>query len=392
MKDNKLEYLEGLRGIAAFIVVISHFVQIFYPALFNLDTNIIHNPIETQISKTPLNILYNGNFSVCIFFVLSGFVLSYKFFETKNKQIIMSSIIRRYFRLAIPVFSSILLVYALLLFNGFYLDKISDLTFTQINTNYSIINKEFFSMLYTGLYGTFFAWDSTYNPVLWTITYEFFGSFLIYFFLLLFGVKNIRKFIYIILIFIFYQSYFLAFILGLLICDVYHNYNDLNLFFLKKKPVIWTLFLIGLFLGSYPYIDVTKTMYSYFNITYININWFMLYHIIGACFIMISILNISPIQRLLSHHIFLFLGKISFSIYLLHFTILCSLTSYLFANFYSIFSYNWSAFISFILSLVVLFISSYFMYKYIDINAIRWSKLINLKKSKYHKIVYKENA
>lgn len=62
-----LSYLDGMRGIAAFIVVLSHFVQLFYPALLESDIQIAHNPFEMILNKTPFNIFYNGNFSVCIF-------------------------------------------------------------------------------------------------------------------------------------------------------------------------------------------------------------------------------------------------------------------------------------------------------------------------------------
>ncbi|WP_443147193.1 acyltransferase family protein [Paenibacillus sp. KACC 21273] len=82
----KLKYLDGLRGLAALIVVISHFVVAFYPSLYNGSIDSVHTQksLELWISKSPFNLFYNGNFAVCVFFVLSGYVLSYKFFITKR--------------------------------------------------------------------------------------------------------------------------------------------------------------------------------------------------------------------------------------------------------------------------------------------------------------------
>lgn len=47
----KFYYLDGLRGLAAFIVVIHHFVLAFYPLYYST---------ERIIPKTPLNLFYAG--------------------------------------------------------------------------------------------------------------------------------------------------------------------------------------------------------------------------------------------------------------------------------------------------------------------------------------------
>lgn len=103
----KLIYLEGLRGIAAFIVVISHFIQVFYPAMLESNPTLVHNSFETWISDSPINFLYNGNFAVYIFFILSGYVLSIKYHQKKDLEIIFELGVKRYIRLAIPVAASV---------------------------------------------------------------------------------------------------------------------------------------------------------------------------------------------------------------------------------------------------------------------------------------------
>ena len=69
MKQEKLHYLDGLRGIGALMVVLNHFMVSFYPAVFTGEPSQINSNvfIEQLIAKTPLNVIFSGNFAVCIF-------------------------------------------------------------------------------------------------------------------------------------------------------------------------------------------------------------------------------------------------------------------------------------------------------------------------------------
>ncbi|WP_019915138.1 acyltransferase family protein [Paenibacillus sp. HW567] len=84
MSDSKLLYLNGLRGVAALVVVFSHYTLSFFPALHTGNTSDVYNSFELFVSGSPLNVFYNGSFAVFIFFILSGFVLSYKYWGVEN--------------------------------------------------------------------------------------------------------------------------------------------------------------------------------------------------------------------------------------------------------------------------------------------------------------------
>ena len=91
MKSNqiRLEYLDSLRGLAAYIVVIGH----FFP-----DGRIKNLPFLNLISDTKL--------AVAIFFVLSGVVLTNpKYNFNMNAVWLPVQLIARFFRLMIPVFA-----------------------------------------------------------------------------------------------------------------------------------------------------------------------------------------------------------------------------------------------------------------------------------------------
>ncbi len=96
----KITYLDGLRGIAAINVMIMHFFIVLAPAMIYSNRMPSHfGNLEQFFSNTPLGLIGAGNFSVCIFFVLSGYVLTYKYFKTRDNSIIISSAVRRYIQI-----------------------------------------------------------------------------------------------------------------------------------------------------------------------------------------------------------------------------------------------------------------------------------------------------
>ncbi len=73
---NRLAYLDGLRGLAALTVAFAHFFAAFVPSLqFGSDFSQRQN-WQAAFAASGGYLLINGSFSVYIFKVLSGFVIS----------------------------------------------------------------------------------------------------------------------------------------------------------------------------------------------------------------------------------------------------------------------------------------------------------------------------
>lgn len=372
----KINCLHGLRGLAALIVVINHFVVGFYPALYSGNINEVHitNGIEVIISKSPLNLIYQGNLSVCIFFVLSGFVLSYNFFKHVNHEIIVDGAVRRYFRLFLPVMFSMIIVYILMRLSLFFNIKAAKVTYSSwwLGKFWSF-KESIFDVLKQGLVQVFFRYSSKYNTVLWTMTYEFYGSLLVYAIISIIGNIRNRYVFYMVATVLLLKTYYLAFVIGVILSDISVNtsvFKNIN------NKLITTIFLIlGLFLGSYPSgISVDDTIYSFMKISFLDPVRF--YHIIGAFLIMINVLCSKRIANILSSRIFLFLGDISFSMYLIHTIIIGTLSSYMILMLTKFFSYNISFIITFITSIVLIIYLSIIMYKHVDLKGIEYSKHI----------------
>jgi len=384
-KDSKIAYLDGLRGWAAFIVVVNHYFIQFYPAIFSGEVSQVHLPggIEIIIANSPLNIFFNGNFAVCIFFILSGFVLTHKFFVVKNYELVVSGAARRYFRLLFPVVLTSVLAYLLMRFSLF------DLNPQGLSTSWIAgfwnFKPDFLQMIYEAFIGSFlYNNQHAYNPVLWTMYYEFFGSMLVFAVAALFYKISKRYFIYILLIYLTINTFFVAFILGVLLADLSVNKPD---FFNKiPKLIVLSIFLLGLFIGSYPFpVDASTTIYKFMVLkTDFIANPVVFYQILGAFLLFITVLSSKRIKSILSHKFSVYLGKTAFSMYATHLLILASFSTFLFGILIQYVPYNVATLIVLPTSLALILISSLFTFEYVDLKGIAFSKFIY---DKYLKVV-----
>jgi peptidoglycan/LPS O-acetylase OafA/YrhL len=169
-KSDRLIELESLRGLAACTVVIDHFLTIFFPSYSAVFAT------GHSFAETPLFFLMNGKAAVTLFFVLSGFVLSAKFLIDDNLAGLVPATIKRWPRLAGPVLITNV-ASALLAISGFYFHrKISAeiLPWPHMVTQ----NSDLAAAIREGLYGCFLYGSESYNKVIWTMKFEFFGSLL----------------------------------------------------------------------------------------------------------------------------------------------------------------------------------------------------------------------
>lgn len=376
----RISYLDGLRGIAAFIVVISHFVYAFYPALETGAISEIHtkNQIELWIATSPLNIFYSGNLAVCIFFVLSGFVLTHGFFKTRNFELLISIAFRRYFRLQIPILFTILLTYGMMKCSLFCNQKIVQITQStwwlgkcwNFEPNLiEVLKQSFFYVLFDPTNSR-----NLYVGVMWTMPYEFVGSFLVFTGAMVFARKKGRFFFYAVLVYIFINSYFLAFILGMVLADAY-SYMSTSLLKIESYWFKIGSLLLGLFCGTYPAVVAPGTIYDWMRIPWISHNE-SFFHIIGSFLILFSILNSVMSQKLLSMRFPQFLGRISFSMYLLHTLVIGSTASYFFHLMLPKFTYFSAFLFTIIVNFLIVFVLSEIMYRYVDVGAMRFSKYV----------------
>ncbi|WP_312626711.1 acyltransferase [Scandinavium sp.] len=310
MQGHKISYLEGLRGISCMVVIFDHCVNDFYPALRHTGDPGVAGAIKTIIAASPLNIIYSGLISVFIFFVLSGYVLSYKYHKTKELSVVTIGALKRYFRLLIPVIAS--MIFFWLCFESISL-IFGDRNPFSLNT-----------IIKTSVYNVFFTGKDVINGPLWTMHIELMGSFVVFALIALTHNLSKRWLIYTACLAYSFNTVYFLFIFGAFVCDIVTSGYLKDKFTCTNKYMLAFLFVTSLIFMSYPTIRPgvsTIGMHSIMKID-TNFNIASFWHILGVCLFFYFSMNSKITQDIFSRKTPLFLGKISFSSYVIHFPIL----------------------------------------------------------------------
>jgi len=237
-----------------------------------------------------------------------------------------------------------------------------------------LFSPDLFSAIKCAFWDTFFDYDraSSYNAVLWTMSKELLGSYFIFGFLRLFGSWSWRFLLYLIFGLLFYFKNVLwlnTFVSGMAICDIYINHRSIPVIQIRtsrldyiaksKAASLVVVLAIAVFVGS-------STNHG---------EWYLLMSTLICGWALIS----QPFNGLLRRSHFVFLGKISFSLYLIHLPIICSLTSSTYLQLYPILGRPITLIICIILTFVCSLGAGYLLYICADKPGIYLSKLLSKK-------------
>jgi peptidoglycan/LPS O-acetylase OafA/YrhL len=269
--------------------------------------------------------------------------------------------VKRFPRLMLPVLASVLLAWAVLTAGGFYYGEVKPLS-GAIMPDYFSTPCSFFHAVHEGSFGAFFASDDSLNPVLWTIGIELYGSFLVFGLLALFRRSRYRWLGYGAAAMLLYRGYYLAFPIGVAIAA------------LPKRPPARPLpaaamAVLGLALGAYPYYGAQEGFWRWLP-TPGSALPIVFYHILGAGLLLQAVV-LGHARTILNRPIFRFLGRISYSLYLIHFTILAALPTWLVLRLEPSLGYLPAIALAFAATLPVLLIAAYVCVRAVDEPATR---------------------
>lgn len=356
---------DGLRGAAAIAVVFCHFFIAFFPLGFvkiypGSATDNAKESIITDILSAPLiSFLWNGTLAVSIFFVLSGYVLIKAFNETGDVNILKARAAKRLFRFFLPVLFSVMLSWLVLELGVGYWKDASNISGSWWLNHFWSFEPSFESAIKEGFYGAIFNGRSLYTPPLWTMKIELVGSFIVFSYsaLKLKGMPEIILLFVVSLLLISYANreavYYIAFIVGAYISKV------------KYKPgrmMGLALLVCSVYFGGYD----SSRLYSW--IRYILGNGITTGQTCSviAGWIVVFLVSKGYFGGVLNSKVFQLFGKLSFSIYLTHFPIILSLSSFIYVLSYSMNIGYAGIAANLAITLIVVFFVSYLFMKLFD--------------------------
>ena len=365
MKQTQLEYINGLKGIGAGIVYLCHFVFAFYYGMYSLEAADCHLPgnLDILIGQSPLNMLFSGNFAVRLFLVMSGYVLCLGYFKTRDKKRLVTSACKRYIRLLPPILVSNVLICLLMLLGAFRNVAASELTGSPWLAGFNRCEPNFLDAVLEAVLGCFFVGTNQFNGVLWTIPFLFLGALLVYGVAWLIGDKKWRYIVYAVIGVAVLLTDYAGIFFGFVLCDVMHTQDALVTWVKRQKWLLWIVFVLGFYLSSYPSAGthLEGTIYGIIPIVMV-----VPFHLVGALLLVAAVVCLEPLQKFFGWKLFVKLGDISYSLYLVHFPVIATLGCFLFELLYGKMSYHLAVLLVFaVITVVVVGISVLFR-KYIE--------------------------
>ncbi|KAH7376112.1 acyltransferase family-domain-containing protein [Plectosphaerella cucumerina] len=349
-------YLDGMRGLAAFVVFFCHY---FYQA-FIIAEGYGSAPTNNHILKLPIiRLFYQGPPAVCLFFVISGYALSYKPLKLiRSSQLdgfatTMSSMtFRRIIRLYLPTMISTFMILVLLRLGVYewtrsfandrnYMRNVVESHPDRLET----FSKQFYHWAWSMFnFVHVFGWQryggsTVYDVHLWTIPVEFRCS--MYLFVTLLGVARLRTGVrffvmFIIMAFTYRNSRWelLLFYFGMIIAelDLIRGAHIPHLALpvaekttrrSKLPGVAWALVsILSLYLMSQPDVRAAETPGWKYLTSFIPKWWteeqYRYWQSVGAIMFVVCVSHSPNWQKFFNLPSIQYLGKISYAIYLMH--------------------------------------------------------------------------
>ncbi|RDW59014.1 hypothetical protein BP5796_11938 [Coleophoma crateriformis] len=371
-------FLDGMRGVAACIVLLSHYLVDVYPKItFGWDTilgpheypkirqgygNPPPQPTDIFLQLPVIRVLISGNAMVQLFFVISGFSVSYRMVsllrsgqQQRLMETVSSACFRRGFRLYLPV-CAVMITSELCAYYG-YFNSYPSLLANPPPANTARARVGHFINLLSHLLGND-SWPKIdihgYNPQLWSIPVEFKGSLAIYATIIALMTTREKIRLTIEASIVAYALYLgntelSLFTTGMLLAELHHrkaerkqreSANALPVkvestfqYFpptIRKRFPHWvpqTFWCAAAFLGIYilsqPFNPINTPGYKWLQVYSVSFLFRVnAWNVLGASLLVLAGDNCSIVEHIFTTPVAQYLGKISYASYLLHNTVI----------------------------------------------------------------------
>lgn len=336
--SRRIEYLDSLRGLAATQVLIHHCFTIF-PILYVVNQHkAITNGLVWALTYTPLHLMWDGPQAVIFFFVLSGFVLALPFFS-ENRPFYYSYLTRRFFRIYVPYIFVVSLSSVLLLWS-LSSHPISGLSGDYIPMwSHPVHFKEYMKLI------LMVGEPNNVDAPAWSLAYEMRISIIFPFICLIVRKSNggtvLGMCLILVLVSLFVKNHFngvfeshfaifhemfetlfylLFFIFGCMLAKYQRGIKKVFEKFENWKKLILLLMALGFYNLEWELPGIRNLAFGVKNSPYI----LEMAAGISSAVIIAGALSFERVQKILNFKIFLWLGKVSYSLYLTHVVVLLS--------------------------------------------------------------------
>ena len=313
----RINEVDGIRGWASLCVLVFH----TFKEMLSFAVPSVHNSLLAPF--------FSAGIAVDIFFVLSGDALSSAFLYGKGNGSIDRLLVRRYFRLTIPIFMSCLITYCIMVMHfDYHMAASAILQRPDWLGDFLQFNASFFKFLRYALLGVYVAHtrELSYNPFLWTMSVEMAGSMLVFLFCYLWPRLRSPQWVCfgLIIWLTIIGSLFALFFAGVLLGYLrQQGYLDKLL-----QDRMHKLLATGIVIGVAGMLIATSG---------INLSGaFLPLMLLVSMLLVFSFYTQSGFKAFFSNKLSHFLGDISFPLYLVHFQVLISLMSWLVVRDYAL--------------------------------------------------------
>jgi peptidoglycan/LPS O-acetylase OafA/YrhL len=317
-ESGRKAYLDGLRGVAALVVLICHVLLVLAPDLLAINGKAGWAVDLTAVGKSPLALLWNGNSAVCVFFVLSGYVMTD--FAQRTGLSLPAQAVRRYLRLAVPILITSSFAW-LLLRLGLLRNAVAPDVVGGWMAGWYGFAPSFSAMTSEALVGTFLTGSNAYNLNLWTMHPELMGSLYVMLFCAVARNRGERTLLNGILMVVYVNDYLPLFAVGALLHDYEAELSRIG------PRFAMVLFIAGAYACSMPTVGAGIPLPWHALLQHILVDDVRYWHAIGAALIVLAVLRSASLQEVFASGIGRFLGRISFTLYLIHIPLLASFTA-----------------------------------------------------------------
>jgi peptidoglycan/LPS O-acetylase OafA/YrhL len=348
VEDSRKPYLDGLRGCAACVVLFGHLAIAL---------------------NSPLLGLFNGNAAVCVFFVLSGYVLTD--LSRRSDLTFPAQALRRYVRLVGPILITSTFAWAILVLGLFRNQQAAAALNNWWLGSWYKFDGSFLGMLEETFYGVFISGQSIYNCNLWTMRPELIGSLYLFLINATAPSRGLRVLCYSALALFHVADYMPLFPIGALLYEFHSELDRWTQRLRDKMPVRAQMIFPFLFAIGIMFCLVHASTGGNLAKLLALISDQMAqdadryWHMMGAAIVVAATLHWRFAQAILGSRLGRFLGKISFVLYLIQVPIICSLTSWVFLALAPI-SVSMAAKVAALSTIAVIFAASAMTCRFID--------------------------